>query len=59
MNITIKPAYIFFGIGLHEPDIHTNAPKTGDPVISDKVGITYTVKEWNVGGGSEFVVPGT
>ncbi len=47
------------GVGLHDPAVSTTAPKAGDPVISDKVGITYTVKEWQVGGGSDFPVPGS
>ncbi len=61
-----KPGYIYtytldytYGVGLHDPDVDTSAPKAGDPVISDKVGITYTVKEWEDGGGSEFPVPGS
>ncbi len=47
------------GVGLHDPSVTTTSPAAGDPVISDKVGITYSVKEWNVGGGSEFPVPGS
>ncbi len=47
------------GVGLHDPRVSTTAPGPGDPVISDKVGITYTVKEWEVGGGSEVEVPGS
>ncbi len=47
------------GVGLLCPDVNTTAPGAGDPVISDRVGLTYTVKEWLTGGGSEFVVPGS
>lgn len=53
------------GVGLHGPEIadhptDANAlPKAGDPIISDKVGINYSVKEWNNGGGDEFPVPGS
>ncbi len=48
------------GIGLHDPEVdNTQAPLAGDPVISDRVGLTYTVKDWNDGGGSEFPVPGS
>lgn len=48
-----------YGIGLLDPEVTTACPKAGDPVISDKVGITYTVKEWLPGGGDEFPVPGS
>ncbi len=47
------------GIGLHDPELTTTYPSAGDPVISDKVGITYTIKKWNDGGGDEFIVPGS
>ncbi len=47
------------GVGLHDPEVTTTAPGAGEPVISDKVGITYTVKEWKNGGGNEFPVPGS
>ncbi len=47
------------GIGLLDPEVDTTSPQAGDPVISDKVAITYTVKDWQAGGGSEFVVPGS
>ncbi len=53
------------GVGLHGPEIadhptDANAlPKAGDPIISDKVGVNYEVKDWKDGGGSEFEVPGS
>ncbi len=47
------------GVGIHDPEVSTVAPGAGDPVISDKVGFSYTVKEWNDGGGDEFVAPGS
>ncbi len=53
------------GVGLHGPEVadhpeNPNAlPKAGDPIISDKVGFSYSVKGWNNGGGSEFPVPGS
>lgn len=48
-----------YGVGLLDPEVETSSPRAGDPVISDKVGLTYYVKEWKVGGGSEFPVPGS
>ncbi len=45
------------GVGLLDPEVTTASPRAGDPVISDKVGITYTVKEWKVGQGDQFIVP--
>ncbi len=54
-----------YGVGLHGPEIKEDStnpdatPKAGDPIISDKVGINYSVKEWKIGGGSEFTVPGS
>lgn len=47
------------GVGLLDPSVTTTAPAAGDPVISDRVGITYTVSEWRLGKGSEFPVPGS
>ncbi len=47
------------GVGLHGPEVTTGAPGAGDPVISDRVGLTYTIKEWKVGGGDEVPVPGS
>ncbi len=49
------------GVGLHDPEVAVSAtaPNAGDPIISDKVGITCTVKKWNDGGGDEFIVPGS
>lgn len=47
------------GVGLLDPEYTTRYPGAGDPVISDKVGITCSVKEWVDGGGKEFPVPGS
>ncbi len=47
------------GVGVHDPEVTTASPAAGDPVISEKVGITYTVKPWKDGGGKEFPVPGS
>lgn len=48
------------GVGVHDPEVSTTtAPRAGDPVISDRVGMTYTVKEWKVGGSDKFEVPGS
>ncbi len=47
------------GVGLHDPEVTYTSPGAGDAIISDKVGISYTVKEWQVGGGSQFTVPGS
>lgn len=48
-----------YGVGRLEPTVTTGSPGAGDPVISDRVGVDYTVKEWQPGGGSQFVVPGS
>ncbi len=60
----LKPGKIYtyvlnytHGVGLHNPEVTTTAPGAGDPVISDRVGITCTVKDWNEGGGSQFTAP--
>ncbi len=45
------------GVGLLDPEVSTSFPHAGDPVISDRVALTYSVKEWKVGGGDDFVVP--
>ncbi len=47
------------GIGLLGPEVDTTSPQAGDPVISDKVGYDFTVKDWLPGGGDEFIVPGS
>ncbi len=63
---TLAPGYKYtynlnytFGIGLHDPEINTESPAAGDPVISDKVGFSCSVKEWKFGGGDKFDVPGS
>ncbi len=45
------------GVGLHDPEVITTFPGAGDPIISDRVGITYTIKEWNTGGSDQFIAP--
>ncbi len=47
------------GIGLHDPEVTTGSPAAGNAVISDKVAVTYTVKDWLPGGGAELPVPGS
>ncbi len=66
VSATWKPGNIYTytldytsGIGLHDPEVETASPAAGDPVISDKVGVSYDVKDWNDGGGNGFVVPGS
>ncbi len=66
VSATWQPGYIYtykldytLGVGLLDPEVSTASPGAGDPVISDKVGISYTVKEWKNGGGNSFVVPGS
>lgn len=48
-----------YGVGLLDPEVTQKAPAAGDPVISDKVGISYSVTEWIAGGGKGFAVPGS
>ncbi len=66
VKATWSPGYIYtytldytHGVGLLDPEVTTTAPRAGDPVISDKVGITFTVKGWQDGGGKQFPVPGS
>ena len=49
------------GVGLHGPDTPgDDKPKAGDPIISDKVGVSVSVKEWKSGGPASGVeVPGS
>ncbi len=47
-----------YGIGLHDPEVTTAAPKAGDPIISDKVGINVSVKDWKNVEIDNFEVPG-
>lgn len=35
------------GIGLHDPEVTTEKPKAGDPIISDIVGMNVSVKNWS------------
>lgn len=36
-----------YGVGLHDPSVTgATAPKAGDPVISDRVGVTVSVNGW-------------
>ncbi len=60
------PGYVYtytlnysHGVGLLDPEVSTTSPGAGDPIISDRVGITYTVDKWRDGGGSQFTVPGS
>ena len=50
-----------YGVGLHGPDTPgDDKPKAGDPIISDKVGVSVSVKEWRSGGPASGVeVPGS
>ncbi|MDE6283635.1 MAG: fimbrillin family protein [Muribaculaceae bacterium] len=62
-----KPGYYYtytldytYGVGLHTPDVEpSDGPNAGDPIISDKVGLTVTVKEWQNGSSANIVVPGS
>ncbi len=50
------------GIGLHDPEVTTSAPKAGDPIISDQVGMFVTVEEWKPSTDTDntsFEVPGS
>lgn len=48
------------GVGIHDPDVVGDvAPKAGDPIIRDMLGISVTVTEWNNGGVSSATVPGS
>ncbi len=52
-----KPGYFYtytldytYGIGLHAPDVKpSKGPNAGDPIFSDKVGLTVSVKGWQNG----------
>ncbi|MDE6794287.1 MAG: fimbrillin family protein [Muribaculaceae bacterium] len=36
-----------YGVGVHGPDVTGNvSPKAGDPIISDIIGVTVSVNEW-------------
>lgn len=62
-----KPGYYYtytldytYGVGLHAPDVKpSEGPNAGDPIISDKVGLTVTVKGWQSGSSSTIQVPGS
>ena len=43
------------GVGLHDPE----SPDAGKPIISDKVGVSVSVKEWQSKPSSGVVVPGS
>lgn len=48
------------GVGLHDPSVAgEGAPKAGDPIISDIIGVNLDVKEWKPGEQSGFEVPGS
>ena len=49
-----------YGVGLHAPDVKpSEGPNAGDPIISDKVGLTVTVKGWQSGSSPSITVPGS
>ena len=62
-----KPGYYYtytldytYGVGLHAPDVTpSEGPNAGDPIISDKVGLTVTVKGWQSGATTSINVPGS
>ncbi|MDE6538125.1 MAG: fimbrillin family protein [Muribaculaceae bacterium] len=62
-----KPGYYYtytldytYGVGLHAPDVKpSDGPNAGDPIISDKVGLTVTVKGWQTGSSTNINVPGS
>ena len=62
-----KPGYYYtytldytYGVGLHSPDVEpSEGPNAGDPIISDKVGLTVTVKGWQNGTSPSITVPGS
>ncbi|MDE6023048.1 MAG: fimbrillin family protein, partial [Muribaculaceae bacterium] len=49
------------GVGLHDPSVTTASPKAGDPIISDKVGVTVSVFDWQGGTNTThtIVIPGS
>ncbi|MDE5554192.1 MAG: fimbrillin family protein [Muribaculaceae bacterium] len=48
------------GVGLHAPDVEpSEGPNAGDPIISDKVGLTVSVKGWQSVSSSGITVPGS
>ena len=65
-----KPGYTYTytldytsGVGLHSPDVTGDvSPKAGDPIISDRVGVSVSVNDWQGLNGtttSQIVVPGS
>ncbi len=49
-----------YGVGLHDPsETGDVSPKAGDPVFSDRVGITVDVKSWQSSTPSSITVPGS
>ena len=57
-----EPGYVYTytldytsGVGLHDPD----NPDAGKPIISDKVGVSVSVKDWQTKPSSGVVVPGS
>ena len=59
-----KPGYYYTytldytsGVGLHAPDVKpSEGPNAGDPIISDKVGLTVSVKGWQTPTGSSSTI---
>lgn len=60
-----KSGYIYtytldytYGVGVHDPSVGVdNAPKAGDPIISDKVLVSITVAGWKPGSDNGVEVP--
>ncbi|MDE6423311.1 MAG: fimbrillin family protein, partial [Muribaculaceae bacterium] len=57
-----EPGYVYTytldytsGVGLHDPE----SPDAGKPIISDKVGVSVSVKGWQTKPSSGVVVPGS
>ncbi len=57
-----EPGYVYTytldytsGVGLHDPE----SPEAGKPIISDKVGVSVSVKDWQTKPSSGVVVPGS
>lgn len=47
-----------YGVGVHDPSVGVdNAPKAGDPIISDKVLVSVTVSDWRTGSDNGVEVP--
>lgn len=48
-----------YGVGLHGPEVPGEVtPKSGDPIISDRVGVSLGFKDWTNGASAPVTVPG-